>query len=115
MPILRTLRHLAFGLTLIAAAAALLLFSDRERRSEAGQRAAMPPLAFMDGEWRGTAWTLLPSGEKHTLSQTERIGPFLDGSVKVIEAPRRFKLAGGNHTGTLGRFRSLFAGSRDKA
>jgi hypothetical protein len=27
----------------------------------------------------------LPSGEKHTITQTERIGPFLDGSVKVIE------------------------------
>ena len=38
MPILRTLRHLALGLTLIAAASALLLFSDRERRTEAGPR-----------------------------------------------------------------------------
>ena len=35
--------------------------------------------------WRGTAWTLLPSGQKHTITQTERIGPFLDSSVKVIE------------------------------
>ena len=49
------------------------------------QRDAMKPLAFMDGAWRGTAWTILPSGEKHTVTQTERIGPFLDGSVKVIE------------------------------
>ena len=49
------------------------------------QRVAMGPLAFMDGIWRGPAWTILPSGEKHTLTQTERIGPFLDGSVKVIE------------------------------
>jgi hypothetical protein len=39
----------------------------------------------MDGIWRGPAWTILPSGEKHTLTQTERVGPFLDGSVKVIE------------------------------
>lgn len=38
MPILRALRHLALGLTLIAAAAALLLFSDRERRTQAGSR-----------------------------------------------------------------------------
>jgi hypothetical protein len=36
-------------------------------------------------EWRGPGWTILPSGEKHTFTQTERIGPFLDGSVKVIE------------------------------
>jgi hypothetical protein len=51
----------------------------------AAEREAMVPLAFMDGVWRGTAWTILPSGEKHTITQTERIGPFLDGSVKVIE------------------------------
>ncbi|MBK8725249.1 MAG: DUF1579 domain-containing protein [Holophagaceae bacterium] len=49
------------------------------------QQAALAKLAFMDGLWRGTAWTLLPSGEKHTITQTERIGPFLDGSVKVVE------------------------------
>lgn len=51
----------------------------------AAQRQAMAPLAFLDGVWRGTAWTILPSGEKHTITQTERVGPFLDGSVKVIE------------------------------
>jgi hypothetical protein len=39
----------------------------------------------MDGVWRGTAWTILSSGEKHSITQTERIGPFLDGSIKVIE------------------------------
>ena len=49
------------------------------------QTKAMASLAFMDGTWRGSAWTLLPSGEKRTFTQTERIGPFLDGSVKVIE------------------------------
>ena len=37
------------------------------------------------GVWRGPAWTILPSGEKHAITQTERIGPFLDGSVKVLE------------------------------
>ena len=51
----------------------------------AAQREAMQRLAVMDGVWRGSAWTILPSGEKHTVTQTERIGPFLDGSVKVIE------------------------------
>ena len=49
------------------------------------QQKALTSLAFMDGEWRGTAWTVVPSGEKHAITQTERIGPFLDGSVKVIE------------------------------
>jgi len=51
----------------------------------AAQRDAMKPLAFMDGVWRGSAWMILPSGQKHTITQTERIGPFLDGSVKVVE------------------------------
>jgi hypothetical protein len=45
----------------------------------------MAALAFMDGVWRGSAWTIRPNGEKHNITQTERIGPFLDGSVKVIE------------------------------
>jgi hypothetical protein len=49
------------------------------------QQESMARLSFMDGIWRGTAWTILPSGEKHAITQTERIGPFLDGSVKVIE------------------------------
>lgn len=51
----------------------------------AAQKEALASLAFMDGAWRGSAWTILPSGEKHTLTQTERVGPFLGGSVKVIE------------------------------
>lgn len=51
----------------------------------AAQRKAMDKLSFMDGVWRGSASTLLPSGEKHAVTQTERIGPFLDGAVKVIE------------------------------
>lgn len=51
----------------------------------AAQQGAMGRLSFMDGVWRGPAWTILPSGDKHTITQTERIGPFLDGSVKVIE------------------------------
>ena len=49
------------------------------------QRKAMVSLAFMDGVWQGSAWTLLPSGKKHHITQTERIGPFLCGALKVIE------------------------------
>lgn len=51
----------------------------------AAQQEAMVKLSFMDGVWRGPAWIILQSGEKHALTQTERIGPFLEGSVKVIE------------------------------
>jgi hypothetical protein len=49
------------------------------------QRDAMKRLAFMDGVWRGPAWTILPSGQKHDITQTERIGPFLENTLKVIE------------------------------
>ena len=51
----------------------------------AAQREKMAPLAYMDGVWRGPAIATLASGETHTITQTERIGSFLDGSVKVIE------------------------------
>jgi hypothetical protein len=50
----------------------------------AAQTEAMARLAMMDGVWRGTAWTLTPGG-RHDVVHTERIGPFLGGSVKVIE------------------------------
>lgn len=62
----------------------------------AAQREAMKSLAMMDGVWRGPAWTILPSGQKHNITQTERIGPFLDGSIKVIEG------RGYNEDGTVG-------------
>ena len=51
----------------------------------AAQVEAMGRFAMMDGTWRGPAWTLQPNGEKRHITQTERIGPFLQGSVKVIE------------------------------
>ncbi len=51
----------------------------------ASQKEAMTALAVMDGVWRGSAWTILEDGNKHNVTQTERIGPFLDKSVKVIE------------------------------
>ncbi len=50
----------------------------------AAEREAMTKLAYMNGVWRGPAWTITPAG-RHDITQTERIGPFLDGSVKVIE------------------------------
>jgi hypothetical protein len=77
----------AFALTMIVGMS--LAAPAQERPSPAAliaaQRDAMVRLAYMDGVWRGPSWIILPSGEKHTNTQTERIGPFLDGSVKVIE------------------------------
>lgn len=51
----------------------------------ASQREAMSSLSFLDGAWRGSGWTLLPSGERHEFVQTERVGTLLDGSLRVIE------------------------------
>ena len=51
----------------------------------AAQKAAMARLARLDGVWRGPAWTFLASGAKQDAIQTERVGPFLDGTVKVVE------------------------------
>jgi hypothetical protein len=51
----------------------------------AAQREAMAKLSMLDGMWRGPASTLSPSGGKYTITQTERVGPFLDGTIKVIE------------------------------
>lgn len=85
---MRRLR-LAALLVLITAAAGAATARGQERPDPAtllaAQSEAMNRLAFMDGVWRGTAWTSRPSGEKHTATQTERIGPFLGGAVKVIE------------------------------
>jgi hypothetical protein len=50
----------------------------------AAQRTAMARLAMLDGVWRGPAWTLTPQGRREMV-QAERIGPFLDGSVRVME------------------------------
>ncbi len=51
----------------------------------AQQRDAMSSLAFLNGVWRGPGWIILPSGDKITFTQTERMGPNVDGSLKVIE------------------------------
>lgn len=88
------------ALALMMIVGASLAAPAQERPSPAAliaaQREAMVRLACMDGVWRGPAWTILPSGDKHSITQTERIGPFLDGSVKVIEG------RGYNADGTVG-------------
>ncbi|MDH4180575.1 MAG: DUF1579 domain-containing protein [Betaproteobacteria bacterium] len=65
------------------------------------QRAAMTRLAAMDGAWRGTATFLLPGGLRRSVTQTERIGPLLGGTVKVIEG-RGYDDAGGVTFNALG-------------
>jgi hypothetical protein len=50
----------------------------------AAQRHAMAAFGNLDGLWRGTAWVLTPEG-RQTLVQTERVGPMLDDTVRVVE------------------------------
>ena len=50
----------------------------------ASEQAAIARLAWMNGEWRGPAVTQTANGE-HRVTQTERIGDLLDGTVKLVE------------------------------
>ena len=45
----------------------------------------MRAFAMLDGVWRGPATVTEADGSRRTFMQTERIGPFLGGSVRVIE------------------------------
>ncbi len=51
----------------------------------APHRSAMDALKVLDGVWRGTGWTLLPSGGKWSFSQTIRVGTMGEGAVRVLE------------------------------
>lgn len=70
--------------TLVFGAPALAQGYDPAPRI-AAQKEAMQALDGIDGEWRGEAKVLTPDGSWHTITQTERVGPMLDGAVKVIE------------------------------
>jgi len=78
-----------FPLALLALSFTTALPAAAQQMSEdqrlAEQRAAMAKFATMDGVWRGDAIVTLPDGTVRKITQTERIGPFLGGSVKVIE------------------------------
>jgi hypothetical protein len=78
------LSRLLFAAALALPLAAIAQNADEKAQIES-QRKAMAPLDYMNGVWRGPATTVRPSGEKHSITQTERIGPFLGGSIKVLE------------------------------
>lgn len=72
---------------LLAVAATALAQAGRPDPAKllAAQREAMTKLAMLDGTWRGEAWIGAPDGSRHSLTQTERVGPMLDGAVRVVE------------------------------
>ncbi|HEY3634298.1 MAG TPA: DUF1579 domain-containing protein [Caldimonas sp.] len=51
----------------------------------ASQTEAMRAFAMLDGIWRGAATLTQADGSRLSFTQTERIGPLLGGSIKVIE------------------------------
>jgi len=69
---------------LIAAPMAAQAQTPASPTGSPAQRVALDRLAFLDGEWRGTATVHGPGGEM-VLTQTERVGPMLGGSIRVIE------------------------------
>ena len=85
--ILRFLVRPVFVATMIAVSSlpALAQTPPDPRALIAEQRTALTKFARMDGVWRGPGWTILPSSEKHSITQTERVGLFLDGSIRVVE------------------------------
>lgn len=66
----------------------------------AEQRAAIARLDRMNGEWRGTAVTTTPGGQI-TLTQTERVGNLLGGSIKLVEG-RGYAADGSTQFNALG-------------
>ncbi len=71
------------------------------------EKAAMTPLAHLHGIWRGQAHIDM-GGQSHTITQTERVGPLLDGAVLVMEG------RGYNSDGRVG-FQALGVVSYDPA
>jgi hypothetical protein len=67
----------------VAVAAASATAREPSKRLQA-QQDAMKALAFLDGEWRGTAKTVRKTGTV-SMTQTVRAGAMLDGAVRMLE------------------------------
>ena len=81
-------RRLAFAALMASAALAAATPVLAQAVLPAGtdeQRQAMQTLSWMDGEWVGEATVMTGPGRTATHPHTERIGPMLGGSIKVIE------------------------------
>ncbi len=78
------------SLVIAAAAAAVASVGANAQQPDtaallSAQTEALKAFAMLDGAWRGPATVVLPDGSRLAFIQTERIGPFLGGSVRVIE------------------------------
>lgn len=81
---MKSLSCLALAAVLMTAPVAAHAQMSAAPNGTEAQRAAIDRLAFLDGEWRGEAIVSGPAGPM-TLTQTERVGSMLGGSIKVIE------------------------------
>jgi hypothetical protein len=70
---------ISFIMGLFANAAAAQPAPSKERAE------AMAKLSFMRGIWVGEASGSTPDGHRYTVTQTERMGPMLDGDIIVVE------------------------------
>lgn len=73
----------------LALAAALIVPSAASAQAAdtvaiAAQQEAMKKLSMLRGLWRGSAVVRGPGGE-HKVTQTERVGDFLDGTLLLVE------------------------------
>ena len=80
-------RVLSLAVLAVAAASSLVARAQQPESAAllASQVEAMRAFAMLDGQWRGPATALQRDGSRLSFVQTERIGPFLGGSIKVIE------------------------------
>jgi len=75
---------LAIAAALFCVPTAVLAQMPASPNGSEAQRTAIDRLDMLDGEWRGEA-TIHGPGGTTTLTQTERVGSMLGGSIKVIE------------------------------
>jgi len=73
------------GIVLLASMSSLAAGPPDAQELLDAQRKALAVMAVCDGAWRGEATVVQSNGESLKLTQTERVGPFLDGTVRVIE------------------------------
>lgn len=93
MHIMRYASVFLLSSALLSGSSAIAQMRPDSQQLLAAQKEAMSKFSFMDGVWRGPASTTMHNGEKHAIAQTERIGPLLDGSIKLMEG-RGYKADG---------------------
>jgi len=82
------MRSLLLGLvtTLFAITTAAPTLAQGPPVDMAARLETMAQLALLDGRWEGEGWHAEPgSAERRSFRQTERVGPLLDGQIRLIE------------------------------